>query len=101
MKKENLVLSKDLIKRKKFLKNEFKKNILKSITRNFKIKNIIRIEAMRKITYFNKSSSITRQNNICVLTGRFGGVFKKYTLCRQFIKNTAKYNMLHNSKINS
>jgi len=49
MKKEKLVIYKDFIKRKNFLKNEIKSIILKSILQNFQINNEIRIEAYRKI----------------------------------------------------
>jgi hypothetical protein len=49
MKKERLLISKDLIKRKNFLKNEIKLILFKSILRNFQIKDVIRIEMLRKI----------------------------------------------------
>jgi ribosomal protein S14 len=101
MKTEKIVLNKDLVKRKKFLKTEFKKKIFKSVSQNFQINNLIRMEMIKKIIFLKKSESISKQNNICVITGRFGGIFKKYTLSRHMIKNMAKYNMLHNTTIKS
>jgi ribosomal protein S14 len=101
MKSEKIVLNKDLAKRKKFLKKEFKKKVFKSVSQNFQINNLIRAEMLKKIIFFKKNTSISRQNNICVLTGRFGGIFKKYTLSRHTMKNLAKYNMLHNTTIKS
>jgi hypothetical protein len=50
MKKEKLVISKDLIKRKNFLKNEIKLILFKSIIKNFQINEFIRIEMFRKIS---------------------------------------------------
>jgi len=101
MKTEKIVISKDFIKRKSFLKTEFKRKIFKSILQNFQINKIIRVEMVRKLAFLKKESWLSRQNNICLLTGRFGGVFKKYTLSRQSIKRVAKFNMLHNTQIKS
>ncbi len=101
MKKEKLVISKDLIKRKKFLKNEIKMLILKSILKNFQINEIIRLEVSRKISILWKKCNITKQNNICLNTGRIGGVFKKWNSSRHFIKQMGKWNMLTNTIIKS
>lgn len=101
MKKEKLVISKDLIKRKNFLKNEIKLILLKSIVRNFQINELIRIEMFRKISLIWKKCNITKQNNICLYTGRIGGVFKKWNSSRHYIKQMAKWNILNNTKIKS
>ncbi len=101
MKKERLLISKDLIKRKNFLKNEIKLILFKSILRNFQIKDVIRIEMLRKIALIWKKCNITKQNNICLHTGRIGGVFKKWNASRHVIKNMAKWNLLTNMKIKS
>jgi hypothetical protein len=50
MKKEKLVISKDFIKRKNFLKNEISVKIFKSILQNFQINDVIRVEMSRKIS---------------------------------------------------
>lgn len=101
MKKEKLLISKDLIKRKNFLKNEIKLTVLKSIIRNFQINDIIRVEVLRKITIMWKKCNITKQNNICLYTGRIGGVFSKWNASRHFIKQMGKWNLLTNVKIKS
>jgi ribosomal protein S14 len=101
MKKEKLVISKDLIKRKSFLKNEIKIRLLKSISKNFQINNLIRVEMFRKISTFWKKCNITKQNNICLYTGRIGGVFKKWNASRHYIKQMGKWNLLTNTKIKS
>lgn len=101
MKKEVLVISKDFIKRKKFLKNEIYLKIFKSIFRNFQINESIRVEMSRKISILWKKCNITKQNNICLRTGRMGGVFSKWNSSRHFIKQMGKWNLLTNTKIKS
>lgn len=96
-----MIISKDLIKRKNFLKNEIKLILLKSISKNFQINNIIRVEMFRKISIFWKKCNITKQNNICLYTGRIGGVFKKWNASRHYIKQMGKWNLLTNTKIKS
>lgn len=101
MKQYKLVISKDRVKRKIFLKNELKKLILKSIMKNHQIPEIIRIDALKHLTFFSKKSSISQQNNICLLSGRSGGVFKQWQISRHNIKQAGKFNLLQNTKINS
>jgi ribosomal protein S14 len=52
----------------------------------------------KKLIFFKKKTSISRQNNVCLLTGRIGGVFKKYNLARHSIKRVAKLTCLTNTK---
>ena len=101
MKKEKLVISKDFIKRKNFLKNELKLILFKSIIQNFQINDVIRIEMIRKISLIWKKCNITKQNNICLNTGRIGGVFKQWSASRHYIKQMGKWNLLNNVKIKS
>jgi ribosomal protein S14 len=101
MRNSKLVITKDKVKRKSFLKNEIKKIILKSVFRNFQINEILRAHALKKLTFLEKKSFISKQNNVCLITGRFGGVFKKYDLSRHSIKKIAKLNFLQNTKIAS
>lgn len=95
------VLVKDFIKRKDFLKKEFKKIIFKSILRNLQTNDLVRLEVMKQINFLKKKSSISRQNNVCLVNSRIGGVFKKWNLSRHSIKNVAKLTMLHNTKASS
>jgi len=101
MKRRKLVVIKDEVKRRTFLKNEIKKIILKSVIQNFQINDIIRLKAFKKLIFFKKKSFISKQNNMCLIQGRFGGVYKNYDLCRHHMKYIAKYNLLHNMKIKS
>jgi ribosomal protein S14 len=101
MRTKELLILKDKVKRKHFLKNEMKKLILKSIIRNFSAKDAIRLSAFKKLTFLKRKSCISKQNNICLLTGRIGGVYKLYNLSRHSIKRLAKINMLQNTKIKS
>lgn len=99
--KIDYVLVKDFIKRKDFLKKEFKKIIFKSVLRNLQTNDLVRIQVLKRMNFFKKKSSISRQNNVCLVTGRIGGVFKKWSLSRHSIKNVAKLTMLHNTKASS
>lgn len=101
MKSKSLVIYKDKVKRKKFLKIEMKKFILKSILHNFQINEISRLSAFKKITFLPKKSFISKQNNMCLISGRMGGVYKFIGVSRHNMKNLAKFNMLHNTKIKS
>ncbi len=101
MNKTKLNSLKDKLKRKNFLKNEIKKIILKSIMQNFQINNIIRVNALKKLIFFKKITYISKQNNVCLKTGRYGGIFKKYSLSRHTIKRLAKFNNLQNTRIKS
>jgi ribosomal protein S14 len=101
MRSKFIAIYKDKIKRKKFLKTELKSLILKSIFQNFQSNDIVRLNAFKKITFLKKKSFLSKQNNVCLLTGRMGGVYKLSDVSRHSIKNFAKYNMLHNTKIKS
>lgn len=101
MKHYKLSISKDKIKRKSFLKNELKKLILKSIFKNHHINELNRIDALKHLTFFSKKSCISKQNNMCLISGRFGGVLKKWQISRHNIKQFGKFNLLQNTKINS
>jgi len=98
MRNRDTVLRKDMVKRKSFLKNEFKKIIFKSISQNFGVTYMLRIEVLKNLIFFKRKSSISRQNNVCLLTGRVGGVYGKYNLSRHSIKRVGKLNMLNNTK---
>jgi len=68
---------------------------------NFQVNEIIRLKAFKKITFLHKKGFFSKQNNMCLITGRMGGVFKINDLSRHSIKRIAKLNMLHNFKIKS
>lgn len=99
--KNNILnIKKEYIKRKKFLKNEIKTIILKSIINNQNIKPIIRANASYKLSKFIQNSTISKQkNNICLKTGRIGGVYKLTNFSRHYIKKLFDRNDLQNLKI--
>jgi hypothetical protein len=51
--------------------------LYKNIAKNFQLNDLIRIEAVRKISNFHKKCNLTKQTNVCLNTGRIGGVFSK------------------------
>jgi hypothetical protein len=70
--KKNIV--RDQLKRLYYLKTELKTTILKSIIQNKTNQPIIRSYASYKKTLLTRKSSITNQNNVCLLRGRIKGV---------------------------
>lgn len=95
-------IRKEFWKKKKFLKNEIKRLILKSIIQNLSIKPLIRVKASKiyqskpKITFLSK-----QKNNICLKTGRIKGVYKQYNFSRHYIKYLGINNNLQNTKVAS
>lgn len=93
-------IKKNFIKNKKFNKKEVKKLILKSIIQNNNIKPITRSNAFYKMSRLKYIYSKSKQNNnICLFSGRIKGVFKKFKMSRQFIKNFCLDNKLQNNKL--
>lgn len=79
----------DNLKRKLFLKNELKRHLLKSISKNTKAPL-----AHRQIALYNKSklsrrSSITQITNRCVFTGRIWYVLKNTQYSRFLLRTEA------------
>jgi len=74
MKRGEKNITKDLINRQYYIKYELKKLILKSVLHNQNIKPIIRSYALYKLNTFTRKSSISNQNNVCLLRGRMRGV---------------------------
>lgn len=102
MKNKHLNIQKDMLKRKKFTKNEIKKIIFKSIIQNKNVKPIIRIKAIRRNCNFSYLSFISKQNNnICLKTGRIKGVYNLFNMSRHSIKKIGMIGNLQNIKIAS
>lgn len=102
MKNKIININKDLLKRKKFLKNEIKRIVLLSVIQNLNVKPSIRALALKKLTFFRTNSSISRQNNnICLKTGRIKGVLNLTQLSRHQMKKYGTTGNLQNIKIKS
>ena len=98
-KTKKINIKKNIIKKKKFLKNEIKKIILKSIIQNKNIKPLIRSNAFYKLSQLKYNYLISKQNNVCLYSGKIKSIFKKYNMSRHFIKKFGVLNTLQNVKI--
>jgi hypothetical protein len=74
MKRGKKNILKDHLTRLYFIKNELKNSILQSIIQNKNTKPIIRGFALYKKTLFSRKTSISNQNNVCLIRGRIRGV---------------------------
>lgn len=101
MKRNKKNISKDLLKRNNFIKNELKKHILKSIVQNKQTKPIIRSYAYLKLINCGKKSSISNQINVCLFRGRNKGVWKFTQLSRHALNKQAMFGFLQNTKVKS
>lgn len=80
-------IQRDLIKRKHFLKNELKLIILTSIIRNQNVQPIIRAYIWFKLIHDLKiKSRVSRQHNVCLITGKQKTTFSVTNLSRQITK---------------
>ena len=95
-------INREITKRKKFLKKEIKKIVLKSIIQNLNLKPKIRALAIKKNLHKNNNFYISRQkNNICLQTGRIKGVLNLTNFSRHHIKKLGTTGCLQNIKISS
>ncbi len=62
---------------------------LTAIIENVKLSDDERMEARLKMQLLPRNSSPVRQRNRCALTGRPRGVFKKFGLCRNKLRDIA------------
>jgi small subunit ribosomal protein S14 len=62
---------------------------LTALIENSQLSDDARMEARLKIQMLTRNSSPVRQRNRCVLTGRPRGVFKKFGLCRNKLREMA------------
>jgi len=93
---------KDEIKRNKFLKNEIKRIILKSLIQNLNLKPSVRALALKKNSKIKINHFISRQNNnLCVKSGRFKGVLRLTQMSRHEMKKSALIGSLQNIKVSS
>jgi hypothetical protein len=91
----------DFIKRKSFLKNEFKYIILKSVTQNKNIKPIVRSYAYMKLIFLKKKERISFQRNVCLIRGRYRSIFKTTQMGRHETVTRGFKGDIQNIKITS
>lgn len=101
MNRTNKNISKDQINRLYYLKYEYKKIILKSIIQTRSVSPLTRIYAQIKLLNYKKKSFISRQINVCLMTGRNRGTYKLFHLCRHAMLKLGTIGALHNTKIKS
>ena len=63
-----------------------KRESLFAIINNVKLSDEERFEARQKLQALPRDASPTRQRNRCALTGRPRGVFRKFGLCRNKLR---------------
>jgi small subunit ribosomal protein S14 len=62
---------------------------LVAIIENFKLSDDDRMAARLKLQQLPRNANPTRQRNRCTLTGRPRGVFRKFGLCRNKLREVA------------
>lgn len=92
-------IKKNIIKIKKSNKIELKKLILKSIIQNKNIKPIIRSHATYKLSRLKYIYCNSKQNNVCLYSGKIKSIFKEFKMSRHFIKKFCSENTLQNNKL--
>jgi len=86
MKYEHHSIRNDMLKRKFFLKKEFKSYLLKSLYKNNFLKTETKIYIMLKYSSINNWGRLIKIRNRCLVSGRGYGVFKKDKLSRFFLR---------------
>lgn len=92
-------ITRDEILRLIYLKKELNFILLKSIVTNRQAKNNIRALASYKIQRMHLYKS--RQNNVCILTGKIGGVYKITNTSRQMLNKLLQKGELNLIKSNN
>jgi small subunit ribosomal protein S14 len=91
--------TKSIVERNKKRTNLIKKNFEKRLA----LKNQIRDESLsyedrfnliNKLSKLPRNSSTVRLKNICKITGRSKGVYRKFKLCRNKIREFASYGLI-------
>jgi len=102
IKTNKIKIYKNLFLKKKLIKNEIKKIILKSILQNKNIKPVIRANANYLISKIKNKYHLSKQkNNICIKTGRIKGTISNLNLSRHFSKKLLINNNLQNINIHA
>ena len=94
-----LKIKNEFLKRKWYLKRELKLAILKSIQQNLSIDPIVRISAQHQLQKFKRRGAISKQNKVCMLTGKRRGINPYFFLSRHMLKRLGTLNELQNIKV--
>jgi small subunit ribosomal protein S14 len=79
------------VKREKLVKKFASKHEeLKKIIQDKTVSMTVKEEAMKKLWAMPRDASPVRLRNRCALTGRPRGVFRRFGLCRQKIRDLAR-----------
>ena len=92
------LLKKDHTSRNAFKNIEIKNFILKSIVKNIDIPSSIKLNAMHFLISQNKTGSIVKKNNRCLLTARKSSVDSKLKVSRTALFRSASYGLLSGFK---
>jgi ribosomal protein S14 len=87
--------------KKNYLKFEIKKLLLKSIIYNQQTQPVVRAYASLKLERLHHQTSLSKQYNTCLLTGKNSSIINKYKLARQITKKFGLENKLQNTKVKS
>jgi ribosomal protein S14 len=91
----------DFLKRKKIVKKELKLLILKSIIRNRNIPYIKRLQSVilyeKQINKY-KAKFLSKQLNVCVITGKKKTTFQLTNMSRHMTKKFSDFGLIQNVK---
>lgn len=60
-----------------------------AVINNFRLSDEVRADARQKLQQLPRNANPTRQRRRCALTGRPRGVFRKFGLCRNKLRESA------------
>jgi len=83
------VINRDLKRRKMVNKYAKKRTELIAVINNFKLSEDVRLDARHKLQQLPRDASPTRLRNRCRLTGRPRGVYSKFGLGRNKLREIA------------
>jgi small subunit ribosomal protein S14 len=83
------VINRDLKRRKMVKKYAKKRTELIAVINNFKLSEDVRLDARYKLQQLPRDASPTRLRNRCKLTGRPRGVYSKFGLGRNKLREIA------------
>lgn len=95
--KLNLRVNKDLLKRKKYLRQELLIYIYKSFFYNNNIQVNLSLNSYAKILFWKKKT-LTKQTNVCLITGKYKTNLKFSSFSRHATKRLLDVNLLQNIK---